>query len=131
MLQNFFRWHSPWFLMILLISIQSAFSGFPMPRLGLFLTDKIVHFATFGLFGWLLTRGFHQAGTKRYVLYSLLIGLFFSLLDELHQSYTPGRDAHWSDLLADGLGILSFSLYYQLQIQFGWTGQRDNSPGSV
>jgi len=102
-----------------------------MPRLGLFLTDKIVHFGTFGLFGWLLIRGFHQAGHKRYAWIALIIGLLFSLLDELHQSYTPGRDAHWSDLLADGLGIVIFSLYYQIQLRFGWIGNGDDPAGSV
>ncbi len=101
--------HFPWFLLMVLITIQSSMSGFDLPSLGLKIEDKLVHFLVFGVLGWLLIRGMtletqswiHQ---HRYHL-ALTLGILFAISDELHQALTFSRNADVFDLLADVAGI--------------------------
>jgi len=75
--------------------------------------DKLGHFCLFGL----LTLGVNFAfKLKSYTLISLNIYLgstvvfFFVLLEELSQYFIPNRTLDVTDLLADVLGIITFSL---------------------
>ena len=37
---------------------------------------------------------------------SVLFCLFYGMTDEWHQSFVPGRDADWMDLVADTMGAI-------------------------
>jgi VanZ family protein len=93
----------------LLIFVVSAIPHIPTPwefKGG----DKVVHFIEYGIFSLLLFLAFFNSGKeflKRNVfLFSILIGLGYGLLDEIHQKFVPGRSCDKFDFLADGLGIL-------------------------
>jgi VanZ family protein len=47
-------------------------------------------------------------------LYSLIIGIAFAGFDEIHQSFTPGRDSDFYDFLSDLAGILMSILIFNL-----------------
>lgn len=81
-----------------------AVNLFPSP------IDKLVHAAVFGLIAWLLWFGFHKLKAWEIFLIVTLIGL----MDEVHQSFLPGRDAGWGDFATDfcaaGLVLILLSL---------------------
>ena len=72
-------------------------------------SDKLVHFAVYGLLGTLVCRvgrGWRAAAV------SLLIVSAFGASDEWHQSYVPGRYSDAADWLADTTGAaLAIWLY--------------------
>jgi VanZ family protein len=77
--------------------------------------DKLAHGAEYALFGcliirWLLTRSPAVSGGQAAGL-TLLIGILFALSDEWHQSFIPGRDAAFADVLADSGGLLTSLAY--------------------
>jgi VanZ family protein len=82
------------------------------------LSDKILHFLAYGLFGVANLRAFH-GGFRKPVLgptvAALVLTAGFGALDELRQSGVSFRDASWKDWVADLAGgvagwlILQFS----------------------
>ena len=43
----------------------------------------------------------------KYLLLSTLISFFYSLTDETHQYFVPGRNARWIDIGYDGIGVIT------------------------
>ena len=83
--------------------------------------DKVVHAIEFGLLGLLATRALGK-GTPwnlrplETVVAAVLFCLAFGALDEVHQSYVPGRYSEFADLFADVAGaMVAASLY----VRFG------------
>ena len=69
--------------------------------------DKVMHFISYGILGYLLARSIKDASaglTWRQVILVSLLALAYGASDEFHQSFVVGRDASFADLLADGLG---------------------------
>ena len=70
--------------------------------------DKIAHFSVYGLLATLVVR---IESRWRGWLAILLVSVF-GLLDEWHQSFTPGRSVEIADWVADTLGaLLAVTLY--------------------
>lgn len=101
---------------MVLITIQSSFSGLPVPDLGITFTDKILHFLVFGILGFLITRGMRYSKIKyfktRPMLTAILLGCVFALSDEVHQAFVPVRAPEVWDWIADFMGIVVFSYLY-------------------
>jgi hypothetical protein len=47
---------------------------------------------------------------RRAALVAIALAVAFGAADEWHQSFTPGRDASWLDLLADTVGATAGAL---------------------
>lgn len=75
----------------------------PLPGPG---TDKIVHAGVFAVLGALAALALRAEGlpARRAAVYGALLALVYGGLDEVHQSWTPGRAMDPEDMLADGLG---------------------------
>ncbi|MFC5711458.1 VanZ family protein [Thalassorhabdus alkalitolerans] len=79
-----------------------------------YIIRKLVHLAAFGLlavFFWLALRG------KRYQ-YILAWGLAtaYGAIDEWHQTFVPGRDGVFSDVLINSAGaLIALSFVYVIQ----------------
>lgn len=76
----------------------------------LFGFDKVAHFGAYALFAacaylWFLPRAAFSRPRFAYWL-SVSIAVLWGALDEVHQSFVPGRFASVWDLLADTLGAL-------------------------
>ena len=70
--------------------------------------DLLLHFVEYSILGFLL---FQSINTDEFFtispLYgSVVIGIFFAILDEFHQSFVPGRHMSSMDMLFDSVGIL-------------------------
>ncbi len=92
-----------------LIFYGSSVPGSAQPA-GPAYSDKTVHFAEFFVFGFLVFKA-TAPSNRRSILFSLLFALSYALLDEVHQSFVPLREASIFDFMADaaGIGVAGFA----------------------
>lgn len=85
----------------------SATPSLPAPE---GVSDKQAHAAVYGVLAFLctvgLTGGTLHLVTPRVLLTALVLAVSYGASDELHQSFTPGRQPDVADLLADAVGAL-------------------------
>ena len=71
-------------------------------------SDKVAHFAAYGLLGVLLTRAFAGVAWAGYsvtaVRQAWVTATLYALTDELHQAFVPGRTPSVGDVVADAGG---------------------------
>ena len=72
-------------------------------------SDKVVHFAVYGLLGTLACR---PARTWRGAAVAVLVTSAFGASDEWHQSFVPGRTAELADWVADSAGAACAAVLY-------------------
>lgn len=125
-----FSW-SPALILYLLITLQSCFE-MPSDDIEIFPhQDKVGHFFVYGLLGALLARGAFRGGLRRISMGSVIIGaslvaMVLGIIDEVHQTYTPGRFSDAGDVLADTVGALAgASLYGAIVKRIGRRGGHD------
>ena len=92
-----------------LIWTLSSFS-FDAPIEHVPLRDKGVHFAEYGMLGFLLAHATLRTWPRHHVLrtaaLAICITLLWGWLDEIHQAFVPGRSSDALDLVADAAGAL-------------------------
>lgn len=88
-----------WMAMIFVLSSQSKV---PVPEVA-FSQDKIMHLIAYAVLGLFLARGWPPANPRHY-FYLIAAASGYGLVDEIHQSFVPGRDASIYDWLADTAG---------------------------
>jgi VanZ family protein len=69
--------------------------------------DKAIHFSMYFFLGFGLIWAFRATRFKmshHLVWFVAIVGLCYGILDEVHQSFVPGREASVFDALADGIG---------------------------
>lgn len=97
------------------IFIVSSIPQAALPPLQFDFVDKIIHFAVFFIFGLSLIVAFypeHQGqSTFKLVTLILIIGLFYSAMDEFHQFFVPGRSCDIFDWIADSIGIVTSLIF--------------------
>lgn len=112
-----FAWYwLPVYLYMGLIYSLSSQSEPSVPSF-LLLNDKITHFFEYALLGLLLIRAMKKEYLKPSLttlkLIALLVAALYGASDELHQGFTSGREADFSDWLVDfcGSAFGSFCAY--------------------
>ena len=94
----------------LVIFVFSSFSGNELPQLPFWNFDKVVHFIEFGLFGLFLYRAFRlYRPFRRPYLLTIIFGVPYAALDEIHQYFVPGRNCSSIDFAFDTLGLVVFA----------------------
>ncbi len=108
---------------VFLASGQSQVAGPP----GIPFLDKIVHFSVYGLLGTLVVRVLFDASRRgRSAFVAIALVSLYGVLDEFHQSFTPGRSVEVADWIADtlgtGLAAISYSFWpaYRRMLEMGW-----------
>lgn len=71
--------------------------------------DKLAHLLAYALLGFLLGLGLGREGQ------AFGVAALYGLLDEFHQSFTPGREVSLLDFLADALGGALGALFARAQ----------------
>lgn len=68
---------------------------------------KSAHFSEYLILGLLMYLAFrlHNISSKKQILLSLAVSLLYSISDELHQLFVPGRGSRFTDVLIDFSGI--------------------------
>ena len=69
---------------------------------------KIAHFSIYAVVGFLLMGLFstYKIKDKWRIIITIVIGIFYAISDEFHQSFSPGRTPKVTDVYIDTLGIL-------------------------
>ncbi len=103
------RWW--WRAAAALAALIFVLSSLPAERLGpdgLWRVDKLVHASTWATLAALIAGGGAARGWRVGVAIAVawVVASGYGILDELHQSTTPGRDASVGDALADASGAL-------------------------
>jgi VanZ family protein len=98
-----------WLLAQLLHSLRIHLTPHTFARIH-FLIRKLAHCTEYGVFGLLLYHSFEPRYPERWdirgALSALIIAGLFSLTDEYHQSFVPGRTASLVDCALDTAGAL-------------------------
>jgi len=90
---------------IVLMIFGSSFEGNSIPKSYIFTLDKLLHILEYYIFGTLLFFVFLPASKKPAII-SLIIGIFYSFIDELYQLTVKGRDSSILDIVADITGLI-------------------------
>ena len=91
----------------------SSRSRLPFVDLGWGFEDKVAHFGAYAVFSALiyvaLTRP--QRRVRHAHVWAVALGALYALTDEWHQTTVAGRFFEWSDLIADGAGLVAAQLF--------------------
>lgn len=80
--------------------------------------DKLVHFICFsGLSFWVAFACGLKGFSKRELLVPSLIVSLYGIIDEIHQSFIPGRMMSFGDWVTDSLGGIFGSLVFLLLVR--------------
>ncbi len=109
-----------WMGLIFVVSAQPALPSAPGPW-DPFL-KKTMHALAYGVLTWLYQRGLRgYRGDDRWVrVVSVMLALAYAVSDEYHQTFVPGRNGSWVDVMVDGLGTLGATLVdWRLSVRSG------------
>ena len=70
---------------------------------------KIAHYSIYTLLGLLLMGLMSTFKIKEMdkIAVSLIIGVLYASIDEIHQAFVPGRGAQITDVILDSMGVLN------------------------
>ena len=93
--------------------IGSSLKGTSIPKSYIFSLDKLIHIVEYFIFGLLLY--FSIVGIVKYsIILSLILGTFYSFMDELYQSTVYARNASGFDVIADIIGLALSAFFVKL-----------------
>lgn len=124
-MKNFYR-ILPLILYLGLIFFISSRPNLKPPGVDFFLMDKMIHFVEYAILGVLLFDGIGRATIRSNFgsfVFLLAVGSSVGALDEIFQSYIPGRMMSIFDYLADTIGVAA-----GLSLAFLWTMRRSSGP---
>ena len=100
-----------WGLLIFYLSAQPDLaSGFP-PAYD-FVLRKLAHMFVFGILAYLIA-GSLESQERGYLLFVIIAALTYAFIDELHQSFIPGRYGTPKDILIDSVGVYFGIWFYK------------------
>ncbi len=116
-LRLFFWYYLPPILLAAAILYVSSIPNLAGPTTSIIGFDKLAHIGEYGLFCWLTLRSITRNGAsvlswKRAFWVVIGLGLFAGL-DEILQSFVPGRDSTVADFAADLIGILGATFVWK------------------
>lgn len=80
--------------------------------------DKLLHLTGFFFYGistqLFINTLFTNKKKSSKIIFVLIIGIIYSISDEFHQSYVPGRNSDIYDFLTDLVGIILSLLIFNL-----------------
>ena len=98
---------------VLLMIIGSSLKGTSIPKSYIFTLDKLIHIVEYFIFGVLLY--FSMVGITKYsIILSLILGIFYSFIDELYQSTVFARYASGFDVIADIIGLILSAFFVKI-----------------
>ena len=83
--------------------------------------DKVAHMTVYGILAYSMLWGLYPPGCRRsaqkLALATILFCILYGISDEYHQSFISGRYPSVYDVIADGLGALTVSLYWLKRVK--------------
>ena len=87
------------------------------------LKPYLYHFGIFLIFSFFLLLYSIRDKHKNFFILSIILSILYAILDELHQSFVPFRDASISDVLTDSFGISFAVLIYLIFLVYRRNGK--------
>jgi VanZ family protein len=118
--KSFFHWKLPALLWGVIILALTSYPKLKIPDIGFNAIDKVAHLCVYAVFGFLIIRAIieNQTNTShRDYFRTGFYGTAFSIFDELHQKYIPGRFCDVWDATADIIGIFLGMLIFYLTMK--------------
>ncbi|MBP5403044.1 MAG: VanZ family protein [Treponema sp.] len=102
-----------WIPAVVIVCISWYLSGKPrLEHLPTFRNaDKVVHFFCFGMLSFWVAFGCNIKTYKRFYIPTAIVSLY-GFIDEIHQSFTPGRSCSVFDWCADTLGAVAGAVFF-------------------
>ena len=94
---------------IIILSISSI-PGDSIPQFVLLSWDKLIHIIEYSILGFLSINSLSNE-SKNQIIIACLLCLCFAIMDEIWQSFIPGRFSSGLDVIADGIGIIIGSIF--------------------
>lgn len=115
---------------VLLIFLVSSIPGLTPPGSRFFASDKVAHLIEYSLLGALLSNlTWGRLGNSRWMelLFLVAIGASIGALDELYQSFIPGRSMSIYDWYADVTGTAIGALLMRVRLRRRGLPPEDNA----
>ena len=129
---RFIKYQLPACLWAILIFALSSIPRPLPPPMGVKVADKLYHFLEFFIFGLLLARAFLNIASRgkehKAVLVAVALGIFWGVVDEIHQVFVPGRDASFLDVVADAVGVLFIMVLFWWRVKRRLRTQGQENP---
>ena len=88
-------------------------------------SDKIMHAIAYGCLAGLAAIGVRERERRSLLLWAALLSTGYGIVDEIHQSFVPGRQAGLDDVIADALGAFAGAwISVLLRDKLPWLGGR-------
>ena len=115
---------------VLLIFLVSSIPGLTAPGSRFFASDKVAHLIEYSLLGALLSNLFWgRIGNSRWMelFFIIAVGASIGALDELYQSFIPGRTMSIYDWYADVSGTTIGALLLRFRLRRRGLSPEDNA----
>jgi VanZ family protein len=86
------------------IFVLSSIPAEELARTGIRIWDKAAHAGVWAVLAFCVGRAL--GARPRATLVAIALGVGYGVLDEIHQSFTPGRDTSGWDIVADATGAV-------------------------
>jgi len=107
----FFYWIPVYLYAALIFYISSRADLSPLVEPFFKHTDKILHIFEFGFLCFLIIRALAASiknfSTKQIYCHALIFSIIYGIMDEVHQSFVPGRTMTIPDIIADIIGCVA------------------------
>ncbi len=90
---------------------SSPYSGFGIKAI-------LYHIIAFFLFTIFLMASLSKGKSRILLIIAFFISLFYGVIDELHQSFVPGRDASLYDFMLNSIGIIYAFFIYMISLAY-------------
>ena len=102
---------------LVLILIGSSIPSGSVPDVFRLTWDKLLHVIEYCILGILGFR-YYSVTLKQPLFGIIIIGITIGILDEIYQGIIPGRFTSSTDVIADGIGVISGALISKYYLQF-------------
>lgn len=123
-----------WFPVLLWMGVIFWFSSMPelksaLPSLADLVLRKLAHMAEYALLAVLTMRALGVRSERTLIVTTLFLGVGYAVSDEIHQSFVSGREAAFTDVVIDGLGVLIGMGVWEILEQSKRTEKRRSQQG--
>lgn len=110
-----------WMGLIFFVSAQPSLPS--APAWWDLILKKTMHAVAYGILTWLYLRALRGTwGDEGWIrVASAAMAVLYAISDEVHQTFVPGRNGTWVDVMLDGVGILSVTLLDSRHANRGWS----------
>ena len=83
-----------------------------------FIVRKIAHVMEYFILSCFIYRGYKKSEFNNPLIYTFATIFTLACLDEIHQTFVPGRDGRFRDVLVDSIGVILLTAFLKVKTYF-------------